>query len=756
MEKITYPLLCYQLAEDSWLGLLVGTDYRVVEKDIKSIKNVINDHLQKRYKKHDDYPYASLETPLMKQLEIKVRPTFREEGSQYPSSIMLKIPLTVVHGENDSGYYECFFPLLNESFYYYDTKQFKTLARHFATNLLNKLTPEKLNRLYLYDKPILDEVSLRVNHNRDYNWGDNAYARTYANLDKYAEKYPYSKSEKRRMSTFPEAAWELDKEVDDIVDRITNEDANILIVGETGTGKSAVLKQAFKKIHSRGKKQESPKTFWRIMPQRITASSKYLGEWEQKVEQIIQELGYANGILWVEDIARLLMIGGMGPEDSVAAFFTSFLRDGKVHMVGEVSPAQLDSMRRMLPGFVENFRVVHLDELPEASVFKILDKFSDYSSQNLKINFDKSAIELTYRLLRRYFPYERFPGKAVRFLGNCISEARLSQSDKVNKKAVVKEFSKTTGLPELFLRDEMKLDTAELENWFSSKVIGQEAAVKKLSEVVKIYKTGLNNPSKPISTLLFAGPTGVGKTASARALADYFFGKGQVKTPLIRIDMSEFRYPGQIVQLIGAGRQVGKLVQEVRERPFAVLLLDEVEKAHPSVFDALLTVLDEGRLVDAYGRLTHFRNVIIIMTSNLGASNQRSLGFKDTESASTKYMSAIGQFFRPEFVNRIDGVVMFNSLTEENIQHITHKELEELSKREGFTKNNIKLEFDESIISQIASTGFDERYGARPLQRAVEREVTAPLANWMLEKGKVENCTLSLKYSDRLEVDISK
>ncbi|MGK0391837.1 MAG: ATP-dependent Clp protease ATP-binding subunit ClpC, partial [Maribacter sp.] len=290
---------------------------------------------------------------------------------------------------------------------------------------------------------------------------------------------------------------------------------------------------------------------------------------------------------------------------------------------------------------------------------------------------------------------------------------------------------------------------------FTSRIIGQTSAIDSLCEIVKIYKAGLNNPHKPISTLLFAGPTGVGKTASARALADYFFGKGQKTSPLIRIDMSEFRYPGQIAQLIGSGRNVGKLVKDVRERPFAVLLLDEVEKADSSVFDALLTVLDEGRLVDAYGRETNFRNVIIIMTSNLGSSNRQSLGFTDMEDESVRYTSSISKFFRPEFINRIDGIVMFNALKEADIIEITKKELIDLSQREGFVKNNLKLKFSNNLMLHLKQTGFDERYGARPLQRAIEDEVTAPLANWLLNHPNTQNCTLEIDYDEVLKVNIA-
>jgi len=254
--------------------------------------------------------------------------------------------------------------------------------------------------------------------------------------------------------------------------------------------------------------------------------------------------------------------------------------------------------------------------------------------------------------------------------------------------------------------------------------------------------------------MLFAGPTGVGKTQSAKALADYFFGKGQKKNPLVRIDMSEFQHPSQITQLIGVGKQVGKLVQDIREKPFAVLLLDEVEKADRSIFDALLTVLDEGILVDAFGRVTNFRNTIVIMTTNLGASNRASIAFKDTTSDEDKYMSAISKFFRPEFVNRIDNIVMFNSLTKKDIEQITLLELDEVKKREGIVKKDLKLVFSKKIKEHLADVGFDIKYGARPLQRAVEREIIIPLSNWILENMEVENATLKIDYKKGLEVSV--
>lgn len=752
MIKINYPLLYFELFEKSILGILVGTGYQLVEKDLKSLKASFTSYLQKDYKKNDYYPYMEIKAPRLKEYKVSIRPTYREETAAYPLFHSVNVPVPVIYGETGHGYYECYLPLFDESFYYYDTKQLDSLVQHFSTNVLNHYTPEQIYKYMKYQKPQMDIVTLRVNPNKEYNWGNFQYKRKFKTLSRLAEAFPYSKSIRKNTNPLPDVAWELEHKVSEVIDKLISTRSNVLIVGESGVGKSAILKQVIKKITSGSKKQKLDFTFWRIMPQRITASAKYLGEWEETVEELIDDLIAANGILWVIDIIQLLQIGGSGPEDSVAAFLLAFLQQSKLQLIGEARPQELESMRRLLPGFVENFQIVRVDELPEQQLQAVLDKFCAYSNKNLKVSIPSDAMTLAYRLLLRYYPYESFPGKGIKFMGQCISEARLNKTTAIDQELVINNFINQTGLPELFLRDDLLLDQEELQQFFNSQIIGQAAAVDKLCGIVKIYKAGLNNPYKPINTLLFAGPTGVGKTASAKALANYFFGKGQKKSPLIRIDMSEFQYPGEISRLIGAGQEVGQLVKDIRERPFSVLLLDEVEKAHPSVFDVLLTVLDEGILVDAYGRVTNFRNTIIIMTSNLGASNKKSIGFGAKQSEEGQFLTAIERHFRPEFVNRIDGIVSFNPLNQEDIRKITLKELNELKQREGFTKRNLNLEFSSAIVDHLADVGFDERYGARPLQRAIEQILINPMANWLLKNAKEANRTVHIDYKDQIVI----
>lgn len=752
MERIKYPLLYYEFQEKAILGLLVGAGLEAMESDLRSLKSTLLEHLQKRYKKYDEYPPMDIMEPRLRMVEASIRPAYRERTGSYPLTYTLKVSIPVVFGETPQGYYECYLPQFGESFYYYDPRQFDALVQHVVATLLNSYSPEKAYRLLMYPAPRLDTVSLKVNQDRDYHWQGMGRKREFAVLNRLAEQAPQKKNVRRNRSALPEAAWELEDKVAEVADKLISTRSNVLAVGRSGAGRSAVLGQAIRKITGRSARQQPGYTFWRILPQRITASSKYLGEWEELCELLVEELNIANGILWVEDIVRLLQIGGEGPEDSVAAFLLSFLQQGKLQMMGEATPQELESMRRLLPGFAEAFQTVHIEELDEKKVMSVLEKFAAYAGQSLRMPVSQEALQLAYRLLLRYYPYESFPGKAIKFLGQCISEGQLRHASRIGAKAVLDNFIRQAGLPELFLRDDLRLDMEELTAFFSQRIIGQPSAVDKLCSLATIYKAGLNNPHKPISTLLFAGPTGVGKTASAKALADYFFGKGQRKSPLVRIDMSEFQYPGQIVRLIGAGREVGQLVKEIRERPFSVLLLDEVEKAHPSIFDALLGVMDEGVLVDAYGRETNFRNTIVIMTSNLGSGGRTSIGFRQEEDDEAVYLSAVERHFRPEFVNRLDGIVIFGSLSREDIRRITTKELQELRQREGFTKRHIDVHFSENVAAHLAAIGFDARYGARPLQRAIEQSLVIPIANWMLRHPEAENCRLLVDYDGGLKI----
>lgn len=755
MERLTYPLLCFQLNQDAVLGILVGTSHQIVEESPAKLRTQLADHLAKVYKKDGDYPLLELEEPGLRMIETTIRPTYRFGHSAFPLANKVKINVPLVFGEAEPGVYECFLPLLDESFYCYEISQLDNLARHFINNSLEEKSPDEIYRLASYPAPSLEIVTLKVKEDANFSYSWNL-TQTPKVLERLAERYPYPKAMQRNLASSPDAAWELDSHVAQVVEKLMERKASVLVVGANGVGKSAVLRQAFRKLANFSKKTENEQSFWRMQAQRFTATSKYLGEWQETAEELVWELETMNGILWVEDIARLLREGGKGVEDSVAAYLLPFMQQGKLQIAGEVTQQELESMRRLLPGFVESMQLVELPELPESSLAVVLEKFSAFVQQAYKISITQDALNTSTRLLRRFYPYESFPGKSIRLLGECVSDAIFHKKNEVGKKDVLTQFIRRTGLPELFLRDDILLDQIALNQFFNEKIIGQQAAIEKLTDIIKVFKAGLNNPQKPITTLLFAGPTGVGKTAAAQALAQYFFGLGQETSPLIRIDMSEYQHPSQITRFLGTGTDPGKLVQQVRERPFAVLLLDEAEKATPAIFDAFLTVLDEGMLVDAFGRVTNFRNCIIILTSNLGATNRPSIGFGSRLPDDETYRSAIGKFFRPEFVNRIDHVVVFQPLGQDSIRMIAEKELEEVKLREGFAKRNLKIHFSEAVVAFISKIGFHEKYGARPLQRAVENVVVKGLAKWLLEHSVSENQELKIDLDEDGSLFISE
>lgn len=753
MEKRNVLLVYYEMPGQGVFGEILGSRYEAAGKDLEEVQSLLIAHIAKIYKKETWYPRISLDPAEVSTFQVSVRPTYQmEENELYPLSTDLSIPIHVVHGRSENGFFECYIPALRQHFHYTSPDQLPNLVQAMSLNALYDYYPVDLYDLASMPKPSLEVIPMKLKGKKRAKPlvrrpGKNAFP----SLQRLAEQMPPVKTGLRRMSALPDIAWEMGETTAHVM-RLLKQQVNVLVCGYPGVGKSAVLRQVIAEVARAGKRDPRPQTFWRLFAQRITASARYLGEWQENVDMLVDDLQAANGVLWVEDLTQLATDGGSGPEDSIAAYMRSFLVQGKIQIMGEITPPQLDSLRRLLPGFAELFQVVEIPEMPEKKVTAVMDHFAAYAQRQHGIKFETESLNRAYRLLNRFYPYERFPGKAIKFLSRCMHEAMVSEVKNVDKSGVIETFIQMTGMPELFLRDDLRLDQEDMRRYFAGQIIGQPAAVDALCDIVKIFKAGLNNPHKPIATFMFSGPTGVGKTASAKALASFFFGKGQERSPLIRIDMSEFQSPGDIYRLVGRGNEVGMLVREVREKPFSVLLLDEIEKADPSVFDALLTLLDEGILTDAAGRATNFRNTIIILTTNLGASNRQAIGLRPADDQPQRYLSAIEGFFRPEFVNRIDQVVLFNALRQAEIEQIARKELSGLREREGIRMRGLELSFTDRLVEFLSEKGFDEKFGARPLQRAIETQVVQPLARWLLANPQTANRALMLDYADGLRV----
>ena len=270
-----------------------------------------------------------------------------------------------------------------------------------------------------------------------------------------------------------------------------------------------------RRAHRIATSSEAQLTFWRSSAERLVGRAKYLGEWQALCDQAVEWLERAHGVLWVTDFVHLLDIGGESAADSMAAYLLPALRHGSLRLIGEANPSELEAARQRLPGFIECFEPLHMAEMDGTCARRVLDSFAAHAHTTLSVQIEPSALATGYRLLNRFVRYESFPGKAVRFFGDCVRAALADRIAVIDEAAVIAHFAKTTGLPKFFVRDE-PLDESALHAFFARQLFGQDEAIARLKEVLYLFKAGLNDPAKPIATLLFAGPTGVGKTAAAR------------------------------------------------------------------------------------------------------------------------------------------------------------------------------------------------------------------------------------------------
>jgi ATP-dependent Clp protease ATP-binding subunit ClpC len=743
MELYRYPLLCWQLTDNMICGRLVGTDYELISNQLHKLQAHFAEQLQREYTQDNYLPEALPDARLLK-VSVTVRPAYKEETGFFPVSHTLTIPIAAVYGSTNEGYAECYLPLLDQHFYFYKPEQLRALVEYFARDHFHNMAPETLHRYLMLGEPWLEEVTVRLKQREIRRAGRTEQMREETKtLQQVADKFP---RKTKGSGIAPETAWERSELVEQLLDKLMKEHASVVLLGEQGIGKTVILLEAARKLYNLTKERpESSNYFWRTTPQRMIAGARYLGEWQETCEELMDELQRTGDLLWVNDFIHLFAVGGEGAEDSIAAFMLPNLRQGRLQIVGELTRQEWERVRQRLPGFAAHFHVLSIPKLSKKQIFKIMNLFAEYLQKQLHITVEENALILAYRLTDRYLRYEAFPGKIIKFLTQCVNETLVKNETLIHSETILTQFVQKTGLPPFLLRDDILLDTTGLQDFFTQRIIGQSTAVDCVSQVVMIFKAGLNDPNKPISTLLFAGPTGVGKTACARALADYFFGQGQTLNPLIRLDMSEFQHPIQVDRLLGTGNKPGKLVRDIRERPFSVLLLDEIEKAHPLFFDVLLNVMDEGILIDNNGRITDFRNVILIMTSNLGTQQSKGITFVTTE-AKHDVSGAIRNFFRPEFYNRIDQIVTFQPLEPTTVASITHKELMALNEREGFKERGLKLTFSQTLINYLSQEGFDPKYGARPLQRTIERLVIAKLAEFLLHQLQIKNTHLLVDW----------
>ena len=606
---------------------------------------------------------------------------------------------------------------------------------------------------------------------------------------------------------------------------------NPIIIGEPGCGKTAIVEGLAMKIHEGDcPRNLMDKRIVLLDMTSIVAGTKYRGQFEERLKVIIEELREnPNIVVFIDEIHTIVGAGNASGSLDASNIFKPALARGEIQCIGATT---LDEYRTNFEkdGALERrFQKIIVDAPSKAETLIIIQNVKFKYEEYHKVNYSDEVLELCVNLADRYITDREFPDKAFDIIDEVgarsqveiklpesieklKSQAALIKEEKISvvkkqdyeqaaelrdkerkiiaklnlekkkfeeelsthkrdidTELVLEVVSNMTKIPVSKLSTDDKTALVSLEGQLGSTVIGQEEAVKKISEAIRRNSLGIKDPNKPIGSFIFLGSTGVGKTHLAKQLAKQIFGS---EDALIRIDMSEYSEKHNVSRLIGAPpgyvgyEEGGQLTEAVKNKPYSVVLFDEVEKANKEVFNTLLQMLDEGHLTDSLGRKINFRNCLVIMTSNIGARKisefGSSIGFEGKMSHSSQeerkrtiIQKEMKNYFSPEFLNRIDEVVIFNSLKEDEIKKIVEIELNKLIKRLGELKLNFK--YDKTIIDHISQVGFDETFGARPVKRAIQDEIEDLISEEVLVGTVLEGKTYTLYFKDeKIQIKGSK
>lgn len=584
---------------------------------------------------------------------------------------------------------------------------------------------------------------------------------------------------------------------------------NPCLIGEPGVGKTAIAEGLAQRI------------VWELVPDTVldkrvvvldlssmVAGSKYRGEFEERIKNVVREVSQnKNVLLFIDELHTIIGAGGAEGSLDASNILKPSLSRGEIQLIGATTIEEYRKYIEKDAALERRFQPVMVEEPDEDAAREILYGLRPYYEDHHGVTILDEAIEAAVKMSVRYINDRFLPDKALDLIDEASSKVQLSgfqapkgildtekqiqqlymekelavkngdfkkakelqkqqeekeaQSEKerqkfkkksknnnmvVDENAVADIVSKWTKIPVKRLAEGESKRLARLEKELHKRVIGQEEAVRAAAQAVKRGRVGLKDPGRPIGSFLFLGPTGVGKTELSKALAEAVFGSEQA---MIRVDMSEYMEKHSVSKMIGSPPgyvgydEGGQLSEKVRRNPYSVLLFDEIEKAHPDVFNILLQVLDDGHITDAQGRKVDFKETIIIMTSNAGAQSivePKKLGFFTEESQEQDYermksgvMDEVKRIFKPEFINRIDEIIVFHALNKEHIRKIVNLLLKNLVRR-CQEQMSIQLKVSAAVKDYIAQEGYDSKYGARPLRRAIQTKIEDALANEVLEK----------------------
>jgi ATP-dependent Clp protease ATP-binding subunit ClpC len=582
---------------------------------------------------------------------------------------------------------------------------------------------------------------------------------------------------------------------------------NAVLIGEAGVGKTAIVEGLALRITQ----DDVPDTLRdaRVVALdlgSLVAGSQYRGQFEQRLKGVLSEVIASEGriVLFIDELHTVLGAGGAEGAMDAANLLKPMLARGELQMVGATTLSEFRRIERDA-ALARRFSPVTVDAPSVDETVEILRGLRSAYEEHHRAEITDDALTAAARLSDRYLTEQHLPDKAIDLIDQAAAKLRLQtppladvdalrdelriavEAEEYERAATLKQrlaeadaagpdaperpvvgetavaavVAARTGIPvgELVAGELQRL--VDLEDDLHQRVVGQDEAVEKVADTIRRARVGLSEPDRPLGSFLFLGPTGVGKTELVKALSERLFA---TEDALVRIDMSEYREPHTVARLIGSPPGYvgygdgGQLTEPVRRRPYSVILLDEIEKAHPEVWNVLLQLLDDGRLTDGEGRTVDFTNAVIVMTSNLGAGRaKRAIGFTSAAAPADddRMLAAAKSAFLPEFLNRIDDVVTFSSLEEPQIQKIGRMIVDRVADRLR-TERRIDLVVDDALVARLAADGFDEEFGARPLQRHVrrtlERELTRAILTGALTDGASVRATAGDDGAVALEV----
>lgn len=599
---------------------------------------------------------------------------------------------------------------------------------------------------------------------------------------------------------------------------------NPVLIGEPGVGKTAIAEGlANRIINKKVSRVLHDKRVVTLDLAALVAGTKYRGQFEERMKAVMNELEKAKDvILFIDELHTIVGAGGASGSLDASNMFKPALSRGELQCIGATT---LDEYRQFIEkdgALDRRFQKIMVDPASVEDTIQILTNIKEKYEQHHGVRYSDKAIDSAVKLSDRYITDRNLPDKAIDVLDEAGARVHLSnivvpqeilkleeeiEKIKLSKNQVVKnqnfeeaarlrdlekklisdlEIAKRewelksqsmvfevneehmsdvvammTGIPVNKIAESESQKLLKMDTALKSVIIGQDEAIEKLSKAIRRTRAGLKDPRRPIGSFVFLGPTGVGKTELAKALARYLFDTDE---SLIRVDMSEYMEKFSVSRLVGAPpgyvgyEEGGQLTEKVRRKPYSVVLLDEIEKAHPDVFNILLQVLDDGQLTDSLGRKVDFKNTILIMTSNIGARDikaTKGFGFGE-ETVDDKYKQmkntieeAMRRVFNPEFLNRIDDTIVFHQLSKEDIVKIIDIQVHDLFKR--MSTMNISIELSKQSKEFLAEKGYDQLFGARPLRRAIQKYVEDPIAEEILKGKFTEGAIIKVKFNKKKE-----